>query len=175
MGVMNATVWLGAGVFFTFIIWPAFSSDALMNIFGRFGRLAGEMYGTATFLELLDRYFLVNCYCGAIALFHLFVDWMYTGKPFKKSTGGLLLALMLVGGLGGYHWLKPILMKNHVTRFTPNVPAAEREEAKDGYTVVKWFTGVVNVFVIAGIGFYTWRLTQMPSAPRFNSAARFRG
>ncbi len=172
LGVMNVAVWLGSGVFFTFVVWPAFSSDALLGLFDRFGRIAGQAYGTAAFLELLDRYFLVQAVCAAIALFHLAVEWLYTGKPVRKTTLGLIAGLLAMGALG-YYVFQPKLKENHIVRYNLANPAADREAAKSAYVIVRGVTQVLNILMLCGIGVYAWRLTRTPTAPRFSAGNRF--
>ncbi len=174
LGVINVAVWLGTGVFFTFVVWPAFASDAMLGIFARFGRAAGEAYGTAAFLELLDRYFLVQAVCASVALFHLAVEWLYTGKPVRKSTLGLIGGLLAMGALG-YYVFQPKMKENHVIRYNHANPAADREAAKDAYAIVRGVTQVLNILMIVGTGVYAWRVSRSNPTPRFSSPARFNG
>lgn len=171
---MNVAVWLGAGVFFTFIVWPTFSSETMLGIFGRFGPVAGKAYGTAAFLELLDRYFLVQAVCGAIALFHLAVEWLYTGKAIRKTALGLVGGLLLMSALG-YYVFQPKMKENHIARYNLANPAADREAAHDAYGIVSGVTQVMNFLLIVGVGVYSWRLTRATPTPRFSAGSRFKG
>src|SRR5258705_13920872 len=112
---MNSAVWLGGAVFFTAAIWPSFSSAAMQDALrqpNNFPYFAGAIE-----LALLPRYFHFLIFCAMIALLQVLAEWLYLGRPARKLSFSLLIALLglaLVGGSG----LQPMLKALHKTRYT---------------------------------------------------------
>jgi hypothetical protein len=62
----------------------------------------------------------------------------------------------------------------HLVAHAPNLTPAQREAGakKLGFWQAAAYAG--NVFVLAGLGIYFWRLANPPPATRFVSAVKFR-
>lgn len=163
---MNAAVWFGAAVFFTFLVWPLLAS-------GYFKSIVADERMTFVWLETLDRFFLLSSYCGAIALFHQAVEWLYTGKAVKRVMLSVTVTLFLLS-LFGYYVLEPKMQRHHFAQVTVDVaPDAAKASAK-AFGILRGMTHASTFALLGGIGFYLWRLSAPQPGPRFN-AARFNG
>src|SRR5947208_12848749 len=94
LGIMNAAVWFGAALFFTFGIAPAFFSPEMK-------RLLGDIYSGLVAQLVLERYFVLHYCCGGIALLHQLAEWVYLGKRLHRFTFGLLVIVLLLAICGG--------------------------------------------------------------------------
>src|SRR3989442_266455 len=112
---MNAALWFGAGIFFTFVAAPAIFSRPIKDLFGQetFGLAFAGLIAQA----LLERYFVLQYICASVALLHQVAEWLYLGKALQRAALGLLLgvfSLGLINGLG----LQPKLTNLHRIRFS---------------------------------------------------------
>ena len=65
VGLLNAAIWLGATLFFTFAVGPAFFSEKTWALFGwPQNVLAAKYYAGAVAQVVLERYFLMQHLCG---------------------------------------------------------------------------------------------------------------
>jgi hypothetical protein len=168
VGILNAAVWFGAAIFFTVAVGPAFFSPEMVNLVGR------PRTGVAVQL-VLQRYFVVQHWCGLIAVGHLLAEWLYTGRPFQKLTLGVLLALLVLGLLGHF-WLQPKLSRLHLEIYeVRSTPAPEQvEKARHSFGAWHATAQSLNLVMIFGLVYYLWRITHPSATPRFVSANRFR-
>lgn len=166
---MNAAVWFGASIFFTFGVAPAFFTPEMKRIFG-------EIYTGVIAQMVLDRYFALQYWCGAIALAHLLAEWVYLGKPLQRLTVGLLLGIFSVSLLGGL-WLQPKLKRLHQIKYGRNelYTAAQKAQAAKSFSAWHGVASVINLFALGGLTVYAWRVTNPGNGPRFVSANKFRG
>jgi hypothetical protein len=166
VGVMNAAIWLGAAIVFTVSIGPAFVSPDMLSLMGR------PRAGVAVEL-ILQRYYLLQHWCGAIAIAHLVVEWLYTGRPLQKFILYLLAGLFILGLMGG--WLQPRLLQLHLTIYGVHPPApALVERARQAFHSWHLVAEGIDLIVIAGLVYYLWRMTNLASPPRFLTPSRFR-
>src|SRR5258706_13325490 len=105
IGILNAAVWFGAAIFFTFGIAPVFFTPQVRH-------LLGDIYAGLVLQAVIERYFLLHYCCGAIALIHQLAEWVYLGKALQRGTVGLLLAILALSPTGGL-WLQPKLKDLH--------------------------------------------------------------
>jgi len=166
IAVMNAAVWFGAAVFFTFVAAPAFFSNEM-------GHLLPRVYVGAALQIVLERYFLLQNWCGAIALVHLISEWLYTGRPMPKLTLYLLIGMFSLGLLGG-QVLEPYMKKLHAIRYVSK-SLVEQEQAARSFGLWHGVSQVMNLVVLAGLLVYLWQVTHPPNTPRFSSTNKFRG
>jgi hypothetical protein len=179
IGVLNAAIWLGSAVFFTFAAAPAFfSTDAKA--------LGIPPFYTGSMAQLvLARYFQVQYVCGLIAVAHLLAEWVYLGRALQRFTFSLLVGLLCLGFAGGL-WLQPKLKRLNLVRYSmsetkPNqtnsvtifkpvpIPYEERVAAEKAFRSWHPVSIAFNVVVLAGLLFYFWRVTHPPDDLRFVS------
>lgn len=173
---MNAAVWFGAAIFFTFAAAPAlFASETKSLITEAKAGIVAQL--------VLERYFALQYWCGSIALIHQLAEWVYLGKALQKVTFGILLgtfALALIGGL----WLQPKLQKLHQTRYgylkttqgyVRNDPtAAQWAQADKAFAAWHGVSMGINVLALGGLALFLWRVANPTDGPRFVPANKFR-
>jgi hypothetical protein len=174
---MNAAVWLGTAAFFTLAAAPAFFTDEAKQVLGI------PQHGIAAML-VLERYFAVQYWCGAIALAHQFAEWLYSGRSLQRWTLAVLAAVFL-GSLVGGLWMQPRLRSLHEVsyayqktkagyvkddRYTP----AQREQARQDFKKLHGISMAMNLLMLLGLVFFTWRVSNPGDGPRFIPANKFR-
>ncbi len=161
VGIANAAVWFGSGIFFTLAVGPAFFSDSMLNLLGR-------PHAGAAAQIVLERYFLLHQICGAVALVHLLAEWIYMGRPLKRLTLFLIGGLLILGFLGGYG-LQPKLQALHRTMYAPGPSTEQREEAGKSFKTLHGVSQILNLVVMGGVLVYLWRVTTPTSSYRFRT------
>jgi hypothetical protein len=174
IGLMNAAIWLGAAVFFTFAAAPAFFSDEVKAL-GLHPFWAGAMAQL-----VITRFFYFQCICGAVAIAHLLAEWVYLGRPLQRFTLALLVGVVCMGFAGGL-WLQPKLKRLHLTKYSMSeqykpvtIPAEERIAATKSFGLWHGVSRVLDLVAFAGLIVYFWRVTHPSDNLRFVSAPKFR-
>jgi len=167
IGILNASVWLGAVVFFTLSAGPAFFSDKMLQLLGR-------PHAGAAVQVVLERYYLFQYCCAAIAVLHLLVEWLYTGRPLQKVRLGMLVVLLFLVLLSGM-WLEPKLERLHreVHGIRAAPAPAQVEKARRSFG---WWHGTsqfFNLLTLAGLLANFWYITHPQDSPRFISPTKF--
>lgn len=123
---------------------------------------------------VIHRYFiLLNC-CGGIALLHLLLETLYSGKAVERLTLGAVIAVLVLSLAGGF-WLQPKLRTLHVQKYSQQVSAETRAVAGRSFKLWHGVSQTMNLFVIGGLLIYLWRVSNPPNTTRFTSATKFRG
>ena len=170
IGVINAAVWLGAAVFFTFGIAPAVFSPAMKGLFGDYG----DYYVGLIAQQLIARLFAVHAICGVVALIHFFGEMFYAGRTFRKYMFALIVVALGLGILGGTV-LQPKLKSLHRTKYSRSSSDLERASAKRYFTWLHAGSQIGNMLTLILVVIYTWRVSNPPAATRFVSTHKFRG
>jgi hypothetical protein len=167
VGLLNAAVWLGGAISFTFALGPAFFSEEMKAI------VRPPWNGFAAQVVIKNYFVLLYC-CGGIALLHLFLEKLYSGKSIERLT---LLALAIVISLtllGGF-WLQPKLRDLHFKKYDTRVVEAMRAGPERSFKMWHAASQTMNLFVIVGLIFYFSRLANASNSSRFISTQKFRG
>lgn len=155
LGLLNAGLWLGAGIFFTFLVGPAFFSPEML-------RLLGRPHAGAAAQIVLERYFLVHHICGVIALVQLLMEWLYSGRSLKRLLTGVVVLLFGLGLAGGL-WLQPKLQSLHLAKYGVKSTPEMREAANQSFRVWHGVSQGMNLLMLVGLGWYFW--SQTPGQP----------
>jgi len=161
VGVANAAVWFGASIFFTFSVGPAFFSAKMINLLTR-------PYAGAAAQLIIERYFLVQQVCGALALLHLVAEWLYMGKPLQRLTLWLLLGISSLSLLGGYS-LQPKLRAFHRTIYGAGSPPQQVDQARQSFKLWHATSQALNLVILSGVAVYLWRVTTPDSSYRYRT------
>jgi len=174
IGIMNAAIWLGAAVSFTFAVGPAFFTGAVEKL-----GLHPFWHGAMAQL-VIGRYFALQYVCGVIALAHLLAEWVYLGRPLQKLTLGLIVGLLGLGFAGGL-WLQPKLKKLHLIKYSMSeqykpiaIPAGERIEAARSFGVWHGVARALDLLALGGLVIYFWRVNHPTDNLRFVTSTKFR-
>lgn len=166
---MNAAVWFGAAIFFTFSMGSAPFSHEMQTLLGEKNF---PYYSGAIAQIFIARYFRLQLVCGAVAVLHLLGEWVYLGRTPQKMRVGLLAGLVIAALLGEYS-LQPKLKQLHAIKYTAKA-AQERETAASSFRAWHGFSQGINLLMMIGLGAYLWRLANPADPTRFVSAAKFR-
>jgi hypothetical protein len=166
-GLLNAAVWLGGVISFTFALGPAFFSKEMTAI------IRVPYNGIAAQIIIHRFFILINC-CGAIALLHLFLEKLYLGKMVERLTLVALLVAISLGLSGGF-LLQPKLKKLHLQKYSAQVSTEIRTGAERSFRIWHGVSQTMNLFMLGGLLVYFWRISNPPGASRFSSAGKFRG
>jgi hypothetical protein len=166
IGILNAAIWLGSAVAFTVVVGPAFFSSEMLGIFQR------EHAARAVEVVIADLY-LFHMICAGVALLHLAVE--YFQQPHWPSRFHVGLLTVLLGlNLTASLWLLPTMQQLEAIRYSDQTTEEEKADAKQRFAFWHGTSQVVNLGVLAALGFHLWRLTRPPQKPRFSSFTKFR-
>lgn len=152
VGVVNAAVWFGSAIFFTIVAGPTFFSDEMV-------KLIRPPYNGAAAQILLKRYFYLHYCCGGIAVVHLLLERLYTGRTFERFTLALLAIILGFSLIGGF-WLQPKLKGYHYIKYR-GATAEERAAAAKSFGAWHGVSQTMNIFVTVGLLFYLWRVSSL--------------
>ena len=168
LGVINVAIWFGGSVFYTFAVGPAFSSPDIRNILH-------EVYSGVVGQMVAERYYLLQYWCGTVALVHLLAEWVLLSRPLYRLATGALISAFVLGLLGGM-WFQPKIIHWHgitygrAELFTP----AQKTEAAHALALWQGCAHAATFLALAGVFIYGWRIAQPSAATRFIPTSKFR-
>jgi hypothetical protein len=162
VGILNAAIWLGGSVYFTFVA-GTMPFSAEMN-----GLLRGyyPYYSGAIAQIGIARFFTFQLVCGIVALAHLAAEWLYQERRGRKVLLWLLGAMVGLIMLGDF-WLQPKMNRLHDIKYARNYPAAQREAADRSFRVWHSLTMTMNCFMLGGMVVYLLHMSRPPETARF--------
>jgi hypothetical protein len=163
VGLVNAAIWFGAAVFFTFGVAPAVFSQDMRQLLGP-GNY--PYFSGAIAQMLISTYFDLQVVCALVAVFHAFAEWLYLSRPLHRFWTGLL-AVLLLSSLLGALLLQPHMKKLHQFKYSPAATPAQRVSATSAFKVWHGTSQAVNLLMLAGLGLYLWRTANPSNATRF--------
>jgi Domain of unknown function (DUF4149) len=171
VGILNAAVWFGGAVFFTFGTGLAPFSQEMKTLLGPNNY---PYFSGAIAQILIARYFRFQLVCGIIAVLHLLAEWLYLGKYPRKLQLGLVIGLCAAALFGGFG-LQPRLKALHATKYGTSARPEIREAASRSFRAWHGVSQVVNLLVVTGLAVYLWRAANPSDPTRFVSAFKFTG
>jgi hypothetical protein len=165
IGILNAAAWAGAALFLTSTVGPAFFSEKMLQLLGR-------PHAGMAVQVVLERYFVFQYVCAAIALGHLFLEKLYMGRPLQKLRLGLLLGLLVLTLAGGV-WMQPKLQRLHLEIYSVKSVPAQVEKARHSFGLWHGFSQFVNLVNLGGLLVYLWQVANATDMPRFISPTKF--
>jgi hypothetical protein len=159
IGIINAALWFGAGIFFAMGILPGVFSQDMRNLFGAQGF---TYYAGGVALILFRRFFMLQYFCGTVALAHLLAEKLYLGRALPRFGTGLVLGLLALGLLGGIY-LQPHMEALRQTKYFGRTQE-EKVEAAQAFDLWHVFSEATDVFILAGLLANLIRVSQ-PAAP----------
>jgi hypothetical protein len=163
VGLVNAAVWFGAAVFFTCGIGPAVFSRDMQQLLGANNY---PYFSGAIIQVLIARYFDLQLVCGLIAVFHVFVEWLYLSRPLSRFWMGLLAGLVVAGLLGALVF-QPRIKALHRAKYAATTAPAQRITATRALRLWHGTSQGVNLLVLVGLGLYLWRTATPSNGTRF--------
>jgi hypothetical protein len=165
VAVFNAAIWLGALVFFAFVVAPTLLSPEMKGV------LTDYWAGHAT-QAVIARLFWLQHVCGGIALLNLLAEFLYLGKPVGRAILWVLVGMFGLGLLAGF-WFQPKLKALHYVKYSARSTPTQKAEAAAAFRAWHGASQVVNLVVLGGIIFYLWRAAFPANALRAMSIPRF--
>lgn len=165
---MNAAIWFGGSVFFTFAVATAFFTPEMH-------KLLGETYSGIVGFKMAERYFMLQYWCGAVALAHQLAERIYLSKPLHRLTMSALLSILALGLAGGV-WFQPKLTRLHQVAygraelFTP----AQKAEARRALNLWQGVSSFSKYLALGALFIYTWQVVNATAPTRFAPASKFR-
>jgi hypothetical protein len=169
VGILNASVWFGTAIFFSFGVGLAPFSPEMKTLLGQNNY---PYFSGAIAQILIARYFQFQVACGLVAVLHLMAEWLYLGKFPQKLQLGLLVGLCSAALLGGY-WLQPRMKALHAIKYGLNTRPEMRQAADRSFEAWHGVSQVVNLLMVGGLALYLWRVANPPDQARFVSAMKF--
>jgi hypothetical protein len=156
VGLINAAIWLGGGVFFTVVAAPAVFQPEMKRLF--------QDYYTGVIAQFLqERYFTFQLVCGAVALAHTLVEWMAVGR-LRNLLRPVLLAILYTITLLGTFWFVPHLEDLHKARHTAATIEA-RNHAGASFRAWHGLSQGLNLVMLGGLAIYLLNLAGRSSQP----------
>lgn len=162
VGILNAAIWLGGAVYFSFVAGQMPFSGAMKALL----KDSYPYYSGAIAQIGISRYFSFHLFCCVVALVHLAAEWLYQDRRNRKFLlwlVGLMLGLTLVGG----YWLQPKLRDLHRLKYAINYPQPAREAAAKSFGRWHALSMTMNLFMLGGLVIYTMHMSRPPEVARF--------
>lgn len=157
--MLNAAIWFGTAVAFTFLVGPAFFSDAMIQLLSR-------PYAGAAVQILWERYYTLQIVCGLLALAHLVGECLYLGRRLWRWTLSLLAAVLVLALVGAYG-IQPRLQELHREMVTATVSEEARAKAQRSFSLWHGVSQAVNLLALAGVTIYLLRITRWGDNSRY--------
>ena len=165
VGILNAAIWLGGSVFFTFVAGQMpFSAETK-------ALLASHAPGTAPYLVgAIAQIGVAKCFtfqlvCCSVALLHLAAEWLYQERRGRRSLLWLLV-IMLGLTLAGNFVLRPRMEAWHEIKYR-NYPQPVRDDATRSFKTWHAVSMTLNLLMLGGMVFYMWHMSRPPEPARF--------
>jgi len=108
---------------------------------------------------LIERVFYLHYWCGGIAVVHLILERLYTGRTLERLTTGILAAVIAFCLLGGLV-MQPKIKTLHYIKYR-GATQEQRDEAARSLAVIHGVSQTINLVTTAGLLFYLWRVTSL--------------
>jgi len=159
LGVLNAAIWFGSGIFFSFAAAPAVFSHDMQALLG------GNNYpyfSGAIAQIIFDRFFFnIQVICAIVAIIHVLLERLYFGRWPGPWRVPLLVFLVLMTLLGGFV-VRPHLQILHKIKYAANTTAPMREAATQSFRAWHGASQFANLFVLIGLGIYVCKVGYRP-------------
>lgn len=169
IGVMNAAVWFGGSLFFTLAVAPTFFTPEMKRLFG-------EAYVGLMAQAVLERYFILQYWCGAIAIVHQLAEWVYLGRALPRLSLYILAGVIGVGLAGGL-WFQPKLKKLNAIQHSTELyrrevhPPEMKAAARKSFRLWHAVSQIANGLALVGLAYFTWNVINPPDPTRFIAAS----
>jgi hypothetical protein len=159
LGILNAAVWFGSAIFFTFAAAPAVFSEQTKTLLGT----NNYPYFSGAIAQIIFNHFFfkIQLTCSMLALIHLLLERLYFGRfldSWRAPLVGFLAGVTLLGGFVA----RPRLETLHTIKYSPKSTPAMREAASQSFRTWHGASQIVNVFVLIGLGIYVCRIGKRP-------------
>ena len=171
IGILNAAIWLGGSVFFTFVAGQVPFSPGMKEVLGPV--YSPYLVGAVAQVGVA-RFFSFQLVCAIIALAHLGAEWLYQERRNRKPLLWMLATMLAVTLLGDY-WLQPNMHNLFRGKYAVNYTQPQRDAAAHSFAIWHGVSMTANLFMLGGLVVYLVQMSRPPEAARFVSPSQFRG
>lgn len=173
VGIVNAAIWFGAGVFFALVALPGIFSEDLHKLFGE--ETAFKYYAGGMAMELFRRFFVLQYLCGFVALAHLCAEKLYLGRAFPRLATSIALGVLGISLIGG-GIVQPRLRELRQTMYSTTATPEQKAAATHSFGLWHGTSMAVNFFVLAALLVYLVQVTRAEESSRYGTLfPTFRG
>ena len=173
IGILNAAMWLGGSLYFTFVAGQAPFSQETRAIFGAEQNPHTAYYVGAIAQVGVARFFSFQLFCGIVAFVHLSAEWLYQDRRNRKPLA-LMLGVMLAVTVLGKYALQPTMRDLFRAKYALNYTQPQRDVAARSFAIWHGVSMTVNLFMLGGLVVYLVQMSRPPEVGRFVSASQFR-
>ena len=164
VGLLNAAVWLGGAVFFSFVAAPAIFQPAMYRLF--------HPYYVGTVAQLMqERYFLFHLACGGIALLHTLGHWLLRRRESQRVVLSLLAAICVLNLAGTFLLVPKMKSLFQIVHTAPT--KLQRDQAKATFNGWHGVAQSFNLVIMGGLIFYVWRMAAPTPENRYAKSNPF--
>jgi hypothetical protein len=156
IGLVNAAIWFGTALFFTFAVGPVFFSDAILNIFGGRATPYSKAYAGLVAIVVMKRYFIWLQVCGVIAVCQGLAETTYQGQTWRQFRNLLAMGLLAASLVGGF-WLEPTLARLQAVKYDSRATPTQKELATRSFGMWHGISQGVNLLMVAGLLVFLWK------------------
>jgi len=167
IGITNAALWFGSAISVALIVGPAFSSSEMLRILPR-------SHSGAAAQVVVSQFFVLQYWCGGVALAHLLSESLYAGKPWKRWNVFLVAALFGLQLLSGLV-VEPKLQRLHLEIYGIRSTPRQREFAGHSFRLWQGVLQTSNLLVAIGLWGHLWEIGTAKSTAKFVTSGKFRG
>lgn len=171
IGLLNAAIWLGSAVFAILGADKAVTSQGMQELLGP----KHFPYYSGVIVELVNaRFWHLHIGCAAVALLHLSAESLYFGRVLRKPWLVVLCGLLLIGVVE-VSGLQPKMHQLHLAAHAVNRPPAARQQAANIYRNWHAVSTIFEIFTLAALSAYLWRIANPNDPTRFLTPGKYRG
>lgn len=168
IGIMNAAIWLGGTVYFSFVAGKLPFSTEMQTLLGA----QSFPYYSGAIAQLgFAKYFTFHLVCGVIALVHLTADWLYQERRNRPLVVGIVVAIFVATLLGAFVF-QPKMKLLHKQKYAPNYSQAARDAAAKSFKRWHAVSMTLNLLILGGLVVHTAQMARPPEIARFVRPAR---
>jgi len=165
VGIVNAAIWFGASIFFAVGILPGVFSQEVHRLLNESG--ANRYYSGGVAQILFQRFFALQCLCGAVALIHLFAEKIYLGRNLSRLGTTLVIVLFCFGLIGNFGLLPHMKALRQTSYF--GATTEQREQARRWFGIWHGLSEAANLFIMAGLLVHLIRVARPPETARYGT------
>jgi hypothetical protein len=131
-------------------------------------------------LEIVaGKFYYIHFICSGVMVFHLLMDWLFTGKATRTMMLYLSMTMIVFGLASGLllHQKMKVLHRIHY-KYTPPPITKDQVETKAKaatmYDTLQTATQVMHWLMVAGLLVYTWKTASPGEQARFSSTRKFK-
>lgn len=172
IGTLNAAIWLGGSIYFTFVAGQFPFSPEMRQLFGENNPSTPFFVGSVAQIGVA-RFFSFQLFCAIIAFVHLSAEWLYQDRRNRRSLIWVLGVMLVMIVLGKYA-LQPKMHQLFRAKYATNYTQPQRDVAARSFAIWHGISMTANLFMLGGMVIYLVQMTRPPEVGRFVSASQFR-